>query len=180
MRFQRELASEERQYRVHRHAHRSSCDYIGKIPCDVISNQSLVPYGLLAKKIPSRDGDVQWAAELRSRDTPGFVTWSILFATVSRHFDFSPFSIIWCTWKCTRRSFLVSQANSKHVADDRRPNFIFEAIRSFSPYCGKFGSFLNVIRSLGPLNVLKSLYDLNTFYESCESRMSRKSCNSRY
>lgn len=44
MRFQRELASEERQYRDHRHAHRSPCDYIGKIPCDVISNQSLVPY----------------------------------------------------------------------------------------------------------------------------------------
>ena len=59
MRFQRELASEERQYRDHRYAHRSPCDYIGKIPCDVISNQSLVPYGLLAKKIPFRDGDVQ-------------------------------------------------------------------------------------------------------------------------
>lgn len=182
MRFQRELASEERQYRDHRHAHRSSCDYIGKIPCDVISNQSLLPYGLLAKKIPFRDGDVQWAAELRSRDTPGFVTSSIL-----RHcfqtpwfFSFLDNMVHLKMYICTLRSFLVSQANSKHVADDRRQNFIFETIRSFSPHCSKFASFLNVIRSLEPLNVLKSLYDFDTFYESCESRVSWKRCNSKY
>lgn len=178
MRFQRELASEERQYRDHR----SPCDYIGKIPCDVISNQSLVPYGLLAKKIPFRDSDVQWAAELRSRDTPGFVTSSIL-----RHcfqtpwfFSFLDNMLHLKMYICTRTSFLVSQTDSKHVVDDRRPNFIFEAIRGFSPHCSKFGSFLNVIRSLEPFNVLKSLYDLDTFCEYCEFRMSWKSCNSKY
>lgn len=182
MRFQRELASEERQYRDHRYAHRSPCDYIGKIPCDVISNQSLVPYGLLAKKIPFRDGDVQWAAELRSRDTPGFVTSSIL-----RHcfqtpwfFSFLDNMLHLKMYICTRTSFLVSQTDSKHVVDDRRPNFIFEAIRGFSPHCSKFGSFLNVIRSLEPFNVLKSLYDLDTFCEYCEFRMSWKSYNSKY